>query len=297
MTALALATLAVVLSLVVPVLLRRARWLHTAPRAAVVLWQAVALAAVLAALGAALAAPEEVLRAWHGGELRFGPALLAGAAVAMVLAGAVVLRLVLVATRLALETRRRRRRHVEMLDLLEGAADERARLHVLTARMPLAYCVPGRPGRVVVTDATLDLLTAQEVEAVVAHERAHLNARHDLVVEAFTALHTAFPRWVRSRLALEEVDRLLEMLADDAATGATGRGPLRSALEKLAGTADQRAEVEVRLTRLGEGATERRGRRVVAGAAAYVLAVAVLAVPTLAIVTPWLRTAVDALAL
>src|SRR5690625_370976 len=53
--ALTSATLAVVLSLLIPVLLTRARWLYRAPVAAVVLWQGVALAAVLAAIGAVLA--------------------------------------------------------------------------------------------------------------------------------------------------------------------------------------------------------------------------------------------------
>ncbi|ROR72836.1 M56 family metallopeptidase [Bogoriella caseilytica] len=295
MTALVLTALALLLSLFAPVLLRRARWLRRSPAAAIVLWQAVALAAVLAALGALLAAPEEILRTLHGGEITFGPALIAGAAAAFLLAGAVIVRLAVVTIRLAVHTRRRRKRHVGMLDLLQGAEEgDRHQLHVLAARLPLAYCVPGSPGRIVLTDAALDLLDEHETEAVIAHERAHLAMRHDLVTEAFTALHAAFPRWVRSRLALEEVGRLLEMLADDATVRSQGAAPVRSALEKLAATSEDGENIRVRLARLHSPSTAAPRA---AAAAAYVLAVAVLAVPTLAVVTPWLRSAMNALVL
>lgn len=300
MTALTLTTLAVVLSLLLPVLLSRVRWLEDVPRAGVVLWQCVALAAALAATGAALAAPEEALRALHGGRVPFGPALFVGAGAALLLASVIMVRLAVVTVRLALRTRRRRRRQLEMLDLLEGARRERSRLHVLAAQLPLAYCIPGRPGRVVLTEATLDLLTAAEVEAVVAHELAHLRARHDLVIEAFTALHIAFPQFVRSRLALESVNRLLEMLADDAASPSAGITSLHSALTKLAETADTGTEVDARLSRLSrrlEHRTPTRPRLQATTAAIYMLGIAILAVPTVAIITPWLTTAFQALPL
>ncbi|MFD1718667.1 M56 family metallopeptidase [Georgenia deserti] len=298
MTALALTALAVVLSMLAPVPLSRFRPLEEVPGAAVALWQCVALAAALAAVGAALAAPEEILRGLHGGRVPLGPALFVGAGLALVLAGVIVVRLAVVTARLAWNTRRRRRRQLEMLDLLEGAARERSRLHVLAARLPLAYCIPGRPGRVVLTEATLDLLTPAETDAVVAHELAHLRARHDLVVEAFTALHIAFPQFVRSRLALESVNRLLEMLADDAATRHRDPAPLYSALTKLAATAEAGEEVGARLGRLRRrlsGRTPRRTRLRLLTVGTYTLGIAVLAVPTVAIVTPWLQAALGAL--
>src|SRR5699024_12108732 len=86
MTGIALAVLAVLLSWAAPSALARARWVEHAPRAAVVLWQALALAAVLAAVGAALAAPEEALRAWAG-EVEFGDGLLLAVGVADLLEG------------------------------------------------------------------------------------------------------------------------------------------------------------------------------------------------------------------
>ena len=72
-------------------------------------------------------------------------------------------------------------------------------VRVLDHEVPLAYCLPGRrTSRVVVSAGTLGLLAGDEVDAVLAHERAHLRARHDLVLEAFDVLHRAFPRWVSS---------------------------------------------------------------------------------------------------
>ena len=72
--------------------------------------------------------------------------------------------------------------------------------------------------------------TDDEVAAILSHERAHLRARHDLVLEAFTAVHAAFPRFVRSASALDAVQLLVELLADDAAVRAAGRTPLARAL-------------------------------------------------------------------
>ena len=81
-----------------------------------------------------------------------------------------------------------------------------------------------------VSEGTLNTLTDAEVAAILTHERAHLRARHDLVLEAFTAVHAAFPRFVRSATALDAVRLLVELLADDAAVRAAGRTPLARAL-------------------------------------------------------------------
>lgn len=49
---------------------------------------------------------------------------------------------------------------------------------------PLAYALPGWPGRIVVSRALLRQLDAGERRALLAHERAHLRQRHDLHVLA-----------------------------------------------------------------------------------------------------------------
>src|ERR1022692_4607242 len=80
-----------------------------------------------------------------------------------------------------------------------------------------AYCVPGLRSAIVISAGTLDLLDQAELAAVLAHERAHLRARHDLVLLPFTALLRAF-RWSGvAREANWQVAMLVEMLADDRA--------------------------------------------------------------------------------
>ncbi len=108
-------------------------------------------------------------------------------------------------------------------------------LRVLDHPTPTAYCVPGLRRRVVVTRGALDLLPADEVRAVIAHERAHLAARHDLVAEFFTVVHEAVPGFVRSPEALGEVNLLIEVLADRSAVHATSAVTTGRAIVRMAG--------------------------------------------------------------
>ena len=143
-------------------------------------------------------------------------------------------RLLLSGHRVGTDLRALRRRHREQVDLL-GSSDA-AGVRVLEHEVPVAYCLPGVGVRRAWSSppALSACSTGDEVDAVLAHERAHLRARHDLVLEAFGVLHQAFPRWVSSRAALAEVRLLVEVLADAAAARATGRRPLGRALVALA---------------------------------------------------------------
>jgi Zn-dependent protease with chaperone function len=78
-----------------------------------------------------------------------------------------------------------------------------------------AYCVPGLRSRIVISAGALDLLDQAELAAVLAHERAHLRERHDLVLLPFTALARAFPWSVLVQRCYASVALLVEMLADD----------------------------------------------------------------------------------
>ncbi|MFJ2651595.1 M56 family metallopeptidase [Streptomyces sp. NPDC087420] len=55
--------------------------------------------------------------------------------------------------------------------------------------VPVAFALPGAPGRVVVSSTMLRALTADERRALLAHERAHLRHRHHvfLLVTQLTA--------------------------------------------------------------------------------------------------------------
>ena len=214
----ALVILAVLLAWPVPRVLARLRVLRRAPRAALVLWQATTVTAVLAALLAAPAALPVVL----GERVRLSehwPVLVSAAAMSAVVAG----RLLLSADRIGRDLRTTRRRHRDLVDLLGAPGEGRDRhMRVLEHTTPTAYCVPGVRRRVVLTQGTLDRLTPEELDAVLAHERAHLAARHDLIMEFFTVVHEAVPRFLRCDDALTEVHRLIEVLADRAAVRRAG---------------------------------------------------------------------------
>jgi len=129
-------------------------------------------------------------------------------------------------------TARERRRHVEALTLL-GRPEPRLGVTILDHPSPAAYCVPGRWQRIVLTTATLAALDADQLAGVLAHERAHLAGRHDLVLAWARALARAFPVPV-FRTAVLELTTLVEMLADDAAHGPEQRLTLAAALVSLA---------------------------------------------------------------
>jgi Zn-dependent protease with chaperone function len=226
-----LVVLAVLLAWPVPRVLARATSLRRAPRAALVLWQSTAVAAVLAALLAAPAAIPLLI----GSQLRLsehGVTL----AVAAALSGVVAVRLLLSGDRVGRNLRTARRRHRDLVDLL-GVAGEGADRHmrVLEHTTPTAYCVPGVRRRVVLTQGTLDRLGPDELSAVLAHERAHLGARHDLVMEFFTVVHEAMPGVLRSEAALREVHLLIEVLADRAAVRHAGAVSTGRAIVAMAG--------------------------------------------------------------
>ncbi|SOX54140.1 M56 family peptidase [Mycobacterium ahvazicum] len=299
--------LAVLLIGPTPALLARASWPLRAPRAAMVLWQAIAVAAVLSTFSAGIAIATRILMPGPDGRPtasvvgaagRLGWPLWTAYIAAFALTVLVGVRLVVAVLRVAIANRRRRAHHRMLVDLVGVGHDAalsqpcaRTRdLRVLEVDEPLAYCLPGVRSRVVVSEGTLTKLNNDEVSAILTHERAHLRARHDLVLEAFTAVHAAFPRLVRSSNALGAVQLLVELLADDAAVRAAGRTPLARALVACAaGRAPSGAlaaggpSTVVRVRRLSG-----RGNSVVLSAAAYLAAAAVLVVPTIALAVPWL---------
>ena len=109
-----------------------------------------------------------------------------------------------------------------------------ARTVVLDDPRPAAYCVAGRPAAIVVTSGALAVLDPAQLRAVLEHERAHLAGRHHAlatVVRALAATFGAVPLFARGD---DEVTRLTEMAADDAAARSAGRPTVAAALLALA---------------------------------------------------------------
>ncbi len=250
MSVLLLAALAVALAWPVPVLLDRARWVRRAPGTAMVLWQAVALAGGLSLIGTPLAwglgpfgnhlgesLPAFVTALSDGSWLdrleedAWLPARIAAVTGAVLLAGHLVLTLAVTAWR----TVTHRRRHRQMVELLATPPGERttapAQTRVLPHDVPLAYCLPGLNGSLtVLSQGLIDQLSEPEVSAVVAHERAHLRQRHDLLRLAFEAWHRAVAWLPTTATARRAVAQLTEMLADDAALKTHDRADLVRAI-------------------------------------------------------------------
>ncbi|MFX4271835.1 M56 family metallopeptidase [Propionibacteriaceae bacterium Y1685] len=218
-----------------PLLVRRWTFLQDVPGAGVVLWQAGAVAALLSVTGAGIVWTLDLLGRHDQPAWRIVLSVLGLLFTVQVLG-----RLVWSVGRVVANTAARRRRHTELVDILSRTkalgTGARSRLAVLEQDLPVAYCLPGlRGSRVVVSEGTVNSLEPVEFAAVLAHEEAHLRARHDVVLDTFTALHRAFPVLVRSRLPLDHCRILVEMLADDAAVQRIGRVPLARALTKIGG--------------------------------------------------------------
>jgi Zn-dependent protease with chaperone function len=101
---------------------------------------------------------------------------------------------------------------------------------LLDAPQPAAYCVPGRPATIVLTTAALAILDADQLTAVLAHERAHLAGRHHLLTGLTRGLAAVFPAVPLFTRGPQEVARLAELRADDAAARRSGRRTLVAAL-------------------------------------------------------------------
>jgi hypothetical protein len=263
----------------------------------VLLWQAVTLAAVLSALGVVLAAPEELTRAAGSGKPVAAAALIG----ALVVAAVIVLRLLISLYGVSRRSRARRARHRLLVDLLDRAEQRQeldaGNVRVLAGNLPLAYCVPGREARVVLSDGALRLLDRDQVDAVLAHEQTHLRHRHEVVMESFTAFYRAVPRPLRSRAPLDAVHLLLEMVADDAARKRVGAAPLRGALERLTAAVPLAEEVvpeqDSQRRRMDRLAAPQRPSMAL-NAVVTVAGLALLVLPTVILVVPWLDRALDA---
>lgn len=163
---------------------------------------------------------------------------------------------------------------------------------VLDDARPAAYCVAGRPDVIVLTSAALAVLDPAQLDAVLAHERAHLAGRHAWLVTLTRGLAAALPAVPLFDRGAAEVARLAEMSADDAAVRASGRAALVSALLAIGtgvvvprvalGVAGQ--AVPARLERMLAPARPLReaGYRIALGALAVLVVALPAAVTTLA---------------
>lgn len=223
-----------------------ARWADRAPRLAIAAWLAVCASVVLAVVfaGLAVTVPSVEIGGRVFCAVRCAPgyatpggttAALAGAGLALL----VVVRLLACLAAVLVRTARLRRRQLDAVAVLgrtDAVTPPGPALDVVLVDhpTPIAYCLPGRGHRVVLSTAALAVLDDAGLAAVLAHERAHLRHRHDLVIAAATAFGRAFPYVPVFRHARDHVVRLVELAADDAAGRAADRLTVAGAILSLA---------------------------------------------------------------
>ncbi|MEU5861687.1 M56 family metallopeptidase [Nonomuraea sp. NPDC047529] len=223
--------------------LARAAWAVRCPRAALALWQALGVGAGLGAVALGLVAAVAPLAAVfpHGmhtlarqilgghGLDGLGPVHVLALAWSAGLLGWLSVH----TARVLAGTIRQQRRQRLLVDVVAEhlpAYDA----YVLPVAGRVAYCVPGRRRRIVLSQGALDALTPVELEAVLRHEQAHARGRHDLALLPFVALSHAFSWLPAVRTGQRAVTVLLEMIADDHACRAHGELPLARALVRMA---------------------------------------------------------------
>jgi Zn-dependent protease with chaperone function len=291
--------------------LAHARWPRRSPAAAILLWQGLGLGWGLAAVGALLAvgasgpgtgvadgAVTRLASLARTGASHPAIGIIATIRLTCLAAGLTLLAVlcwILVAASAAVLRARNRQR--ALLSLLAHGDPKVPGALVVDHPAAAAYCLPGLRSAIVVSAGTLELLDAEELAAVLAHERAHLRERHDLVLLPFAALLRAF-RWASvARQAQRAVALLVEMHADDRVlrhrparelatallrVSAAGGGAVPSGALAAMDSAIE-CDVTARVVRILRPAP---GLRPAARALAALAAAAAVAIPALLLVLP-----------
>ncbi|MFF2051724.1 M56 family metallopeptidase [Leifsonia sp. NPDC058194] len=282
-TAIALGLLAIALAWPVPLLLARATWPPAAPVLAVALWQSIALAGGISMIGSLLLAGLQPFgddlwsRIGGAAATLFSGPLPSGVSLlnAFLLSAAVLLtaHLLLNLALTSVRSRRQRHQHMELLRLLSSPLPDVPSTRVIDHPAPAAYCLPGARSVTVLSEGMIALLSPEELDAVIAHERTHLRQKHHLLLDAFRSWKRALPWFPIATRAQDAVALLLEMLADDTARRASGDPVLAEAIRIVdetgtAGTAlgapkDRRTPEQRRDALLAREARLTAGRRTV----------------------------------
>ncbi|MET8944479.1 M56 family metallopeptidase [Streptomyces sp. NPDC004542] len=243
----ALLLLGALTAVAAPRLLARADWPDREPVVALWAWQCV-VAAVL--LCCALSMTLSAAAAWQAvrGHV-FGPAPRAvvdayalgaagpwAATTAVALACGGLWSAAMLVLEVARARSRRRRRRAELLvraPLLPGEDSAGGRLVVLEGERPDAWWLPGATPRLVITTAALSRLKGRRLDAVLAHEQGHAQARHDWLLHCSAALAGGFPQVPVFAAFRDEMHRLVELAADDMASRRFGRLTTALALVEL----------------------------------------------------------------
>lgn len=100
---------------------------------------------------------------------------------------------------------------------------------------PLACAVAGRSAEILLSSTLEKALTPAQLQAVLAHEYAHLRYRHGWAVRIAQVNARCLPRHLAAGSGLRRATlRLVELIADDAAARQAGAANLANALARMA---------------------------------------------------------------
>jgi hypothetical protein len=233
----ALLLLGALTAVVAPRLLARADWPDREPVVALWMWQCVVAAVLVACvlsmtLSAAAAwgavrghvfapAPHSVVNAYA---LSPGGGWAAATAVALACgglwSGAMLVREIL---RARAHRRHSRNELLVRSPLLPGEEPGTDRLVIIEGERPDAWWLPGAAPQLALTTAALRRLKGRQLDAVLAHEQGHAQARHDWLLHCSDALANGFPQVPVFAAFRDEMHRLVELAADDMASRRFGR--------------------------------------------------------------------------
>jgi Zn-dependent protease with chaperone function len=201
-------------------MLGRARWAARAPLLGIVIYLAAAWS-VVAALGLTGLTLAVHATALGGGlshligacvlRLRAAYATPGGATVAglgLTLAGAVVARTAVTAATHVRAVRRQAVQHAQTARLV-GRPDPDLGAMLVDHAQPVAYCVAGPHPTVILTTAVLQALDPDQVDAVLAHERAHLASHHHRLLAIARIGRQVLPFLPATTDAVQRIQRLL----------------------------------------------------------------------------------------
>ena len=228
--------------------LARSHWPARAPRAALRLWHALAAGVLGALCWALLFLAHDVVEHAFAWVLRADKSRLHAAyaessevstywniSVVVLLGG--LCGLAVISTRRILKMRRTAGQHLLLPSTTTyvAVAGHRQEVEVVRSAVPTAYCLAGRRrgDRIRITTASLTILSEPQLEAVIAHEVAHVRRRDHTMTLLADIVTTALWWTGLLRRYATSVSRLVELDADDAAARTCGARTVAEALFRM----------------------------------------------------------------
>lgn len=233
-----------------PRLLTVSRWQVRFPRLALAAWHIVLGLGLFALLGAVIAAVASTISAGNAADATAGivQTLIGWAALAAVGGGLVILG---TSSDELVGAGRRTFDDVLSLPHTRERLDRRTALITCRSDEPFACALPGPDAAVVVSTRLREILTKEQLRAVVAHERAHLRGRHYLAIRVAELNRACLPSSRAATQLLRSSSLLVELIADDHAARRAGAVHLANALVTVASHTHD-SLMELRAERLAE---------------------------------------------